>query len=125
MNNMKTLAVIGASYLQRPLVEKAKEMGLRVICFAWAEGAVCKDICDAFYPISTMDVEGIKQLAIKERVDMVLGTLDILTVKSPSRIDFIKSGFCIIECLFLLFLFAVFILIGISRYRITHHRTKK
>lgn len=25
---MKTLAVIGASYLQRPLVEKAKEMGL-------------------------------------------------------------------------------------------------
>ena len=36
----KKLAVIGASYLQKPLVEKAKEMGLEVHCFAWEEGAV-------------------------------------------------------------------------------------
>ena len=36
---MKKLAIIGASYLQQPLVEKAKEMGLYTICFAWADGA--------------------------------------------------------------------------------------
>lgn len=49
---IKVLAVIGASYLQLPLVEKAKEMGLEVHCFAWAEGAVCKELADYFYPIS-------------------------------------------------------------------------
>ncbi len=64
-----TLAVIGASYLQRPLVEKAKEMGLRIICFAWAEGAVCKDICDAFYPISIVEKEEILDVCRKENID--------------------------------------------------------
>ena len=40
----KKLAIIGASYLQQPLVEKAREMGLYTICFAWEDGAVCKDL---------------------------------------------------------------------------------
>lgn len=68
-SKMKTLAVIGASYLQRPLVEKAREMGLRTICFAWAEGAVCKDICDVFYPISIVDKEEILDICRKENID--------------------------------------------------------
>ena len=38
----KKLAIIGASYLQLPLVRKAKEMGIETFCFAWADGAVCK-----------------------------------------------------------------------------------
>lgn len=49
---MKKLAVIGASYLQLPLVKKAKELGYEVHCFAWDKDAVCKDIADQFYPIS-------------------------------------------------------------------------
>ena len=57
--NNKKLAVIGASYLQQPLVEKAKEMGLEVHCFAWEKGAVCKDIADHFYPISIIEKEEI------------------------------------------------------------------
>lgn len=55
----KKLAVIGASYLQQPLVEKAKEKGLEVHCFAWEDGAVCKDIADHFYPISIIEKEEI------------------------------------------------------------------
>lgn len=66
---MKTLAVIGASYLQRPVVEKAKEMGLRTICFAWAEGAVCAEIADVFYPISIVDKEQILETCQKEQID--------------------------------------------------------
>ena len=66
---MKTLAIIGASYLQRPLVERAKEMGLRTICFAWAEGAVCKDICDVFYPISIVEKNEILRLCREEKID--------------------------------------------------------
>ena len=55
----KKLAVIGASYLQLPLVRKAKEMGLEVHCFAWEDGAVCKEVSDYFYPISIIEKEGI------------------------------------------------------------------
>jgi len=56
---MKKLAIIGASYLQMPLVKKAKEMGIETHCFAWADGAVCKDIADFFYPVSVLDKETI------------------------------------------------------------------
>lgn len=66
---MKTIAIIGASYLQRPLVERAKEMGLRTICFAWAEGAVCKDLCDVFYPISITEKEQILHICREEHID--------------------------------------------------------
>ena len=66
---MTTLAIIGASYLQRPLVEKAKAMGLRTICFAWTEGAVCKDLVDVFYPISIVEKEQILSICQQEHID--------------------------------------------------------
>ena len=66
---MKTIAIIGASYLQRPLVEKAKAMGLRTICFAWAEGAVCHDIADVFYPISIVEKDEILAICQQEHID--------------------------------------------------------
>lgn len=56
---MNKIAIIGASYLQLPLVKKAKEMGLETHCFAWSEGAVCQDLSDYFYPISILDKEAI------------------------------------------------------------------
>ncbi len=56
---MKKIAIIGASYLQLPLVKKAKDMGLETHCFAWTEGAVCAEYADYFYPISTIDKESI------------------------------------------------------------------
>lgn len=68
---MKKIAIIGASYLQQPLVEKAKEMGLYTICFAWEEGAVCKDLCDKFYPISIVDKEAILKVCREEKIDAV------------------------------------------------------
>ncbi|MCW1146908.1 ATP-grasp domain-containing protein [Flavobacterium lacisediminis] len=51
----KKLAIIGASYLQLPIVLKAKQMGVETHCFSWLEGAVCKDFADFFYPISVLD----------------------------------------------------------------------
>lgn len=65
----KKLAIIGASYLQQPLVEKCKELGVYSICFAWEEGAVCKDLCDKFYPISTVDKEAILKACQEEKID--------------------------------------------------------
>lgn len=65
----KTLAIIGASYLQLPLVTRAKELGLRVICFAWADGAVCAELADAFFPISIIEKEQILEICRNEKID--------------------------------------------------------
>lgn len=56
---MKKVAIIGGSYLQLPAVQKAKELGYEVHCFSWADGAVCADVADCFYPISIVEKETI------------------------------------------------------------------
>ena len=61
----KKLAIIGASYLQLPLVERAKKMGIETHCFAWSEGAVCKEVADFFHPISILEKEAILQKCIE------------------------------------------------------------
>lgn len=66
---MKTLAIIGASYLQLPLVKKAKKMDLYTLCFAWAEGAVCKDEADEFYSISIVEKEQILSICREKQID--------------------------------------------------------
>lgn len=65
----KTLAIVGASYLQEPLARKAKELGLHTVCFAWADGAVCADIVDKFYPISIVEKEQILEVCQREQID--------------------------------------------------------
>lgn len=65
----KKLAIVGASYLQLPLVQKAKEMDIEVHCFAWEEGAVCKPLVDHFYPISTVDKEKILDVCQDVKID--------------------------------------------------------
>ena len=66
---MKKLAIIGAAYYQRPLYNKAKEMGLYVIGFAWADGAVCRDMPDKFYEISVTEKERILEVCRQEQID--------------------------------------------------------
>lgn len=66
---MSKLAIIGASYLQLPLVLKAREMGLETHCFAWEEGAVCKNVADDFYPISIVDKQLIAEKCQKIGID--------------------------------------------------------
>lgn len=66
---MKKIAIIGASYLQRPLVEKAKEMGLYTLCFAWKDGAVCADIADEFFDISIVEKELILNICKEKQIN--------------------------------------------------------
>lgn len=58
----KKLVIIGASYLQVPLITKAKEMGLETHVFAWASGDVGEKIADYFYPISIIEKEQILEI---------------------------------------------------------------
>ena len=55
----QNLAIIGASYLQLPLILKAKEMGYTAHVFAWAAGDVGEAAADHFYPISIVEKEEI------------------------------------------------------------------
>ena len=61
-NNMKKIAILGASEPHLPLFLKAKEMGLETYCFAWNQGAYCKDYADHYYDISITDKEQIAQV---------------------------------------------------------------
>ncbi len=56
---MKKIAIIGASYLQNPLILKAKEMGLETHVFAWKAGDIGETTADHFYPISIVEKEEI------------------------------------------------------------------
>jgi len=58
----KKLAILGASYLQVPLIKKAKDMGLETHVFAWEQGAVGKYLADHFYPVSILEKEKILEL---------------------------------------------------------------
>ena len=73
---MRTLAIIGASYLQLPVVERARQMGLRTICFAWDKGAVCKNVCDRFYPVSITEQDEILRICREEQIDGICTNAD-------------------------------------------------
>ena len=55
----KNLGIIGASYLQLPLIEKAKKMGYTTHVFAWAADDYGEKAADFFYPISIIEKEQI------------------------------------------------------------------
>ena len=58
-NGKKKLGIIGASYLQAPLILRAKAMGLETHVFAWAAGDAGEKLADHFYPISIVEKEAI------------------------------------------------------------------
>lgn len=58
-HSKRKLAIIGASYLQVPLIEKAKAMNLETHVFAWLTGDPGEKLADYFYPISIVEKEAI------------------------------------------------------------------
>jgi len=82
------LAILGASYLQEPLVTKAKELGIETHCFAWADGATCKDLADFFYPISILDKEEIFKKCKEIQID---GITTIATDMAVPTIGYVAN----------------------------------
>jgi len=85
----KKIAIIGASYLQLPLVETANRLGLETHCFAWEEGAVCKEKSDFFYPISVLDKEAILKICEDVKVE---GITTIATDIAVPTISFVAEN---------------------------------
>ena len=66
---MVRLAVIGANAPLIPFYKQAKALGYYVIGIAWAEGAVCKQYCDKFYPISFKEKDEVLRVCREEKID--------------------------------------------------------
>lgn len=81
------IAIIGASTGQLPLCIKAKELGIETICFAWEEGAVCKNYADKFYPISVTDKDEIVKICLSEKVDGVISNASDLLAEVSAYIS--------------------------------------
>ncbi len=79
----KKLAIIGASYLQEPLIEKAKVRGIETHVFAWAAGDVGEKTADHFYPISIVEKEEILRKCQEIGIDgicTIASDLAVITV---------------------------------------------
>lgn len=81
------LAVIGASSGQLPICMKAKEMGLETHCFAWPEGAICKNVVNHFYPISIFEKEAIVKKCRELGVHGVVSNASELTAEVVSYVS--------------------------------------
>lgn len=81
MDQRKRIAVIGASSGQLPICKKAKEMGLEVHCFAWPDGAVCKDVADYFHPVSIVEKDKVVNLCQEFKINGVVSNASELTAE--------------------------------------------
>ncbi len=77
---MKKIAVIGASYLQLPLIRKAKSMGLETHVFAWECGDAGEKEADHFYPISIVEKEQILEVCRTIGIDGIVSIASDLAV---------------------------------------------
>lgn len=99
---MKKLAIIGASYLQVPLVLKAREMGIETHAFAWEEGAVAREYSDFFYPISVTEKQQILEVCKRFNPD---GIISIASDIAMPTISYVAANLNLIanspDCAFL------------------------
>jgi len=72
LEKINKIAIIGASYLQLPLVLKCKGLRYYTICFAYDIDAICKEYCDEFHAISVIDKEKILLVCKDLKIDAVL-----------------------------------------------------
>ena len=82
----KKIAIIGASTGQIPICKKAKSLGLETYCFAWEEGAICKDLVDHFVPISIFEEDKIADYCIREGINGVVSNASERTAEAVAAI---------------------------------------
>lgn len=83
---MLKLAIIGASYLQEPLIQKAKSRGIETHVFAWAAGDVGERSADFFYPISIVEKEQILDKCKEIGIDGICSIASDLAVSTVNYV---------------------------------------
>ena len=79
---MKTVVMLGGSMLQVPAIEAAQRLGFRVVCADYDPDAVGFKVADASSPTSTLDIEEVEKLALREHADFVITS----TSDAPVRV---------------------------------------
>ena len=69
---MKKALVLCGSLPQISLIRVLKERGYQAILADMNENAPAVPYADKFYPVSTLDIVGIRKIAVEEKVDMIL-----------------------------------------------------
>ncbi len=82
----KKIAIIGASYLQKPLVQKCKKMDIETHVFAWEKGSVCKDISDFFYPVSIIEKHKILEVCRRINIDGIVSISSDIAMPTVSYV---------------------------------------
>lgn len=68
---MKALVLAGG-YPQIALINEIKSRGIEVILADYYENPVAREYADIFYQVSTLDIDGITEVAKKEKVDFLI-----------------------------------------------------
>ena len=82
----KKVAIIGASYLQEPLIQKAKSRGYETHVFAWAAGDVGEKSADYFRPISIVEKDNILEKCREIGIDGICSIASDLAVITVSYV---------------------------------------
>ena len=69
---MKKALVLAGGIAQVALIEELKRRGYQTLLADMNPECVAANYCDAFYPVSAMDIEGIKALVKEQNIDLVL-----------------------------------------------------
>lgn len=68
---MKKIMILGASILQVPAIEESKKMGYYVIAVDMNKNAIGMSLADKAYVVSTIDQEGVLEVAKREKIDAI------------------------------------------------------
>lgn len=69
---MKKVLIIGASILQLPAIKKAKKLGYYVGVADYNPNAIGISYADEYYNVSTIDIDGIVEVAKKFNPDGIM-----------------------------------------------------
>ncbi len=82
---MKKLLVIGASILQVPAIQKAKELGYYVGVIDYNPNAVGIPLCDEFFEVSTIDIDGVAETAKQFAPDGIMTLATDMPMRSIAK----------------------------------------
>ena len=82
---MKKVLIIGASILQLPAIRKAKELGYYVGVADYNPQAVGVPYADAYFNVSTIDVDGIVNTALRFRPDGIMTLATDMPMRGVAR----------------------------------------
>lgn len=98
---MKKIAVLGAHKNALPFYRQLRRFDdYQIVSIAWPEGAVCRELCDTFYPVNFADREKVLEICRKEKID---GITSFALESALPTLTFIVQGMGLVgngyECL--------------------------